>query len=83
MMIYSAIKKLVTYGLETGLVPQEEQIYTTNLILDCLKLDDYEDDGVEYKNVELEPVLNEILDYAVSKGIIEDSIVYRDLLTQG
>ena len=74
-MIYSAIKKLVTYGLETGLVPQEEQIYTTNLILDCLKLDDYEDDGVEYKNVELEPVLNEILDYAVSKGIIEDSIV--------
>ena len=79
MMIYSAIKKLVTYGLETGLVPQEEQIYTTNLILDCLKLDDYEDDGVEYKNVELEPVLNEILDYAVSKGIIEDSIVYRDL----
>ncbi len=78
-MIYSAIKKLVTYGLETGLVPQEEQIYTTNLILDCLKLDDYEDDGVEYKNVELEPVLNEILDYAVSKGIIEDSIVYRDL----
>ena len=79
MMIYSAIKKLVTYGLETGLVPQEEQIYTTNLILDCLKLDDYEDDGVEYKDVELEPVLNEILDYAVSKGIIEDSIVYRDL----
>lgn len=79
MMIYSAIKKLVTYGLETGLVPQEEQIYTTNLILDCLKLDDYEDDGVEYKNVELEPVLKEILDYAVSKGIIEDSIVYRDL----
>ena len=78
-MIYSAIKKLVTYGLETGLVPQEEQIYTTNLILDCLKLDDYEDDGVEYKNVELEPVLKEILDYAVSKGIIEDSIVYRDL----
>ena len=78
-MIYSAIKKLVTYGLETGLVPHEEQIYTTNLILDCLKLDDYEDDGVEYKNVELEPVLNEILDYAVSKGIIEDSIVYRDL----
>ena len=65
----------MTYGLETGLVPQEEQIYTTNLILDCLKLDDYEDDGVEYKNVELEPVLNEILDYAVSKGIIEDIIV--------
>ena len=29
--------------------------------------------------MELEPVLKELLDYAVEKGIIEDSIVYRDL----
>ncbi len=78
-MIYSAVKKLVAYGLETGLVPQEEEIYTTNLILDCLKLDDYEDDGVSYKDVNLEETLREILDYAVEQKLIEDSIVYRDL----
>ena len=78
-MIYSAVKKLVTYGLETGLVPQEEKIYTTNLILECLKLEDYEDDGVTYTGVNLEETLKEILDYAVSQNIIEDSIVYRDL----
>ena len=29
--------------------------------------------------MELEPVLKELLDYAVEKGLIEDSVVYRDL----
>lgn len=78
-MIYEAVKKLVTYGLETGLVPAEEKIYTTNLILDVLKLEDYEEPVAQYENVELEGVLAEILDYAVEQGMIEDSIVYRDL----
>ena len=78
-MIYEAIKKLVTYGLETGLVPAEEKIYTTNLILDVLKLSDYEEPAEEYSNVELEPVLAEILDYAIANELIEDSITYKDL----
>lgn len=78
-MIYSAVKKLVAYGLLTGLVPEEEKIYTTNLVLDVLKLEDYEDDGNEYTEVNLEETLKELLDYAVEQGIIEDSIVYRDL----
>ena len=46
-MIYSAIKKLVTYGVETGLIDKCEEIYTTNLILDVLGLSEYEDDGKE------------------------------------
>ncbi len=78
-MIFSSIKKLVAYGMETGLVPPEEEIYTTNLLLDALKLDEYEDDGNSYSGVNLEETLKEILDYAVERGIIEDSIVYRDL----
>ena len=78
-MIYEAIKKLVTYGLETGLVPAEEKIYTTNLILDVLNLSDYEEPAEEYTNVELEPVLAEMLDYAVANELIEDSITYKDL----
>ena len=78
-MVYEAIKKLVTYGMETGLISEEEKIYSTNLILDVLKLDDYEEPGENYEKVELEPVLKELLDYAVEKGLIEDSVVYRDL----
>lgn len=78
-MVYEAIKKLVTYGIETGLISEEERIYSTNLILDVLKLDDYEEPQDGYKNVELQPVLKELLDFAVEKGLIEDSVVYRDL----
>ena len=78
-MVYEAIKKLVTYGLETGLISKEEKIYSTNLILDVLKLDDYEETEENYEKVELQAVLKELLDYAVEKGLIEDSVVYRDL----
>lgn len=78
-MVYEAIKKLVTYGMETSLISEEEKIYSTNLILDVLKLDDYEEPEENYEKVELEPVLKELLDYAVEKGLIEDSVVYRDL----
>ena len=78
-MIYNAIKKLVTYGLNTGLISPEEKIYSTNLILDTLKLEDYEEPEGEYGQVDLEEVLKELLDYAVEQGIIEDSVVYRDL----
>ena len=78
-MVYEAIKKLVTYGIETGLISEEEKIYSTNLILDVLKLDDYEEPEENYKGVELQSVLKELLDYAVEKGLIEDSVVYRDL----
>ena len=78
-MVYEAIKKLVTYGIEMGLISEEERIYSTNLILDVLKLDDYEEPEENYKDVELQPVLKELLDFAVEKGLIEDSVVYRDL----
>ena len=33
-MLSTSIKKLVTYGLETGLLPECETSYATNLILD-------------------------------------------------
>lgn len=78
-MVYEAVKKLVTYGLESGLIGDEERIYSTNLILDVLKLEDYEEPQEEYEKIELQPVLEELLSYAVEKGLIEDSIVYRDL----
>ena len=35
-MIYEAIKKLVQYGLDTGLITEVDKIYATNQILYCL-----------------------------------------------
>ena len=79
-MIYNSIKKLVTYGLETGLITEEDKIYTTNELLELLKLDEYEEPEEAYTDVDLESTLGEILDYAAENGLLEnDSVVYRDL----
>ncbi len=79
-MINKSISKLVKYGLDTGLICEEDKIYATNLILDVLKLDEYESMDIEENmSQDLESILKEILDYAVRTEIIEDSIVYKDL----
>ena len=78
-MFFENIKKLVQYGIDTGLTPECERIYTTNLLLDVFQEDNYEDTDITGQEIELEVVLKELLDEAVARGIIEDSIVYRDL----
>ena len=78
-MFFQNIKKLVQYGIDTGLTPECERIYTTNLLLDVFHEDNYEDTDISGQEIELEVVLKELLDEAVARGIIEDSIVYRDL----
>ena len=80
--IQSDIRKLVAYGLMTGLVPEEDKIFTTNRLLELFGLDELEenDADVTMKLDELESVLNSMCDYAYEKGIMtENSIVYRDL----
>lgn len=78
-MVNEAIGKLVQYGLKKGLLTETDRIYATNQILDVLHLDEYEETGGAYPDSELEEILGELLDYACSQGIIEDSIGYRDL----
>lgn len=79
-MVNEAIKKLVCYGLENNLISEEDVIFTTNQLLEVLKIEEYEEPAQEYHNVELEPVLKELLDYAYEKGVLEENgVVYRDL----
>lgn len=78
-MLSNSIKKLVQYGIQTGLTPECERVYTTNLLLDLYHEDEYEDTDCDLSGIVLEDVLRNLLDEACSRGIIEDSIVYRDL----
>ena len=80
-MIQNNIKKLVEYGLITGLIGEEDKIYTTNRLLELFQLEEL-DDGwdVSMSVEELPTVLGEMMDYAYEQGIMtENSIVYRDL----
>ena len=78
-MPYKYIQQLVAYGLRTGLITKEDEIYATNLILDALKLEEYEAPETMDGEMELEEILKGLLDYASEAGLIEDSVVYRDL----
>ena len=78
-MLYKNIKKLVEYGVRTGLTPECERTYTTNLLLEIFKEDDYEDVSIEGEELDLEQILKELLDEAVARGLVEDSVVFRDL----
>lgn len=84
-MLSENIYKLVQYGIDTGLTPECERNYTVNLLLDLFKEDAYvppeevpatTSDG---SAADLEEILRPLLDEAVQRGIISDSIAYRDL----
>lgn len=78
-MIYHMIEQLALYGLETGLIQPEDKIYAVNQILDVLRLDDYEVGKTSAGTFSLEEILKTILDYVCEKGLIEDTIIHRDL----
>ena len=78
-MLYKNIKKLVEYGVQTGLTPECERTYTTNLLLEIFKEDDYEDVSIEGEELDLEQILKALLDEAVARGLVEDSVVFKDL----
>ena len=56
MTVYEAIAALVQYGIDTGLTPECERIYTTNQLLEVMQLDDYEE-PVETTAAPLEEIL--------------------------
>ena len=80
--IQSDIRKLVSYGVKTGLVPEEDVIFTTNRLLEIFGLDELEDSDEEFsmEEPELEKVLGSMCDYAYEKGLMaENTVTYRDL----
>ena len=72
-MLYESIKKLVEYGIQAGLTPECERIYTTNLLLDLFQETQYEDVECSLASLELEDILSDLLAEAIQRGMIEDS----------
>jgi len=80
-MVNAAISKLVTYALRTGLIEECESVWAVNAILDVLRLDSYTEPGQQWGEIELSQVLDQLLDDAYARGILEEnSVVCRDLL---
>ena len=79
-MIDTAVAKLVRYAENTGLIAPEDHIWAVNTLLEALKLDSYEEPVLDDTPIDLPAVLDELMDDAHARGVMEnDSIVYRDL----
>ncbi|QUI21282.1 UDP-glucose--hexose-1-phosphate uridylyltransferase [Vallitalea pronyensis] len=76
-----AIEKLIQFGLYKGMIEAWDVPLVRNQLMDILGID--EPAEVIYEGALDETpvfILNELLDYAVEKGLIEDTVTYRDML---
>lgn len=78
------IAALASYAIKNKLITEEEKVYSVNLLLDVLHLEEYaypeNNEEVCSLSDNLEGILKYLLDDAVSRGLIEDNIVFRDIL---
>ena len=77
-MINDSICFLVNYALKNKLIEKTDKIYTVNRILEALCVNEYREPK-EPVHMTLSDALKNLCDYAVDNGMIEDSVVYRDL----
>ncbi len=87
-MVDTYIARLVQYGIDAGLIPEEERVYSTNQILEVLEKDDYEEpaeakaccctdgsvagDDAQETEIDLADTLEHIMEYALEKDVLKD-----------
>ena len=72
------ISELVGYGIEKGLVEEDDKIYVINRLLELFRLDSYTQTDKAIR--QLSEILSDMTDYAAEHGLIpENTNVYRDL----
>lgn len=78
-MINKYIAALADYAINSGLIEEEDRIYSINMLLDVLRLDEYIVPD-EKLSEDLEGILKFINDFAFENGLMEDNtVVHRDL----
>ena len=78
-MISTAIQQLVNYGLDTGLILPDDEIYIRNQLLMTMQLDDFTAPEGEACYTDLESILKALVDDAVARGVCADNSTARDL----
>lgn len=72
------ISELVSYGLKSNLVHEDDKIYVVNRLLELFEKSEFQWIDTEIR--QLDEILTDMNDYAVAHGLIEeDTITNRDL----
>ena len=81
MSIYTDFERLINYGLKQELFLEEDKVYIRNSLIELFNLDEYTIPTEVLGDDNLEDIMNNLLDYAYEKNILESNTsVYRDLL---
>ncbi len=75
-MINDLIDTLLKYGLDKSLIEKEDEIYLRNSLLGFLGETSYQEGHV--LDLSLEELMEKFDDYAVEKGLINDTVTERD-----
>ena len=77
------INRLLHFAKQHGMITREDRYYAANCLLDVLQVDEYvpEDDLMEMEEdlPTAAPILRNMLEYASSKGLIENTNEQRDI----
>lgn len=78
-MINFEINRLLNFGIQNNLIAEEDRIYTANILADLLKVAEFENENIHETLPTATPILENMLDYVVEKGLIENTVTERDL----
>ena len=78
-MIYTAIQKLINYGIEHQLITKADELVVRNGLLDALCITDWQDTEVLDKNGSIDEILEPLINFACEQGVIPDTANSRDL----
>lgn len=82
-MIFETIDRLISYGLNRGLLQKEDIYYTRNKLFYTLNLAGPTEDRADFtyfeKEDDLADILSNLIDDAMERGLVSDSITEQDL----
>jgi len=89
--LFRNLDRLTQYGIDVGLIPSNERIYVTNLLIDLLGMNYYDqrwiyDDELS-KEIALRPgfvlhdILSKILDNAIDRKLIDEDFSCREIFS--
>lgn len=80
MSIYQEISQLVIRGIEANLIKQADAIYVRNQILGHLRIGDFEKEKEISTDKTIPDLLEILIEYAVSQGVIEDVLDEKEIM---
>ena len=79
MNINKEINRLLNFAIQKKLMKDSDKFYAANRLIDLLKVSEFVPEKISESLTTATPILEKILDYAVSEKIIDDTVNERDL----